>query len=152
MKKAQTIISHLLNKPAFQNASKAKCLDMLVYKALPKNLTRFISFYYIKNNSLFLAITHPGVKMELYYKANLLKSILTMLKKAQPECEHIHFSDIKVFITKKVQHQDPVDKDLDTVPRYSEHATPFFQNLATDENLIQKFEAIREEIRKNSDA
>lgn len=145
MKKAEHIISHLLNKPTFQNANKAKCFDMLLTHALPKNLRQFVSFCYVKNSTLFIAITHPGLKMELYYKEKLLKSILVMVKKAQPECEIIDFRDIKIFVTNKIEKKSTLE---DTVPRYSEHSMAEFENKATDEKLQQQFEKIRQTIKE----
>lgn len=144
MKKAETIISHLLKKPTFQNAAKAECLELLITHALPKNLSRFVSFCYIKNDSLFIAITHPGVKMELYYKGNLLKSILVMLKKTNPKCQMLAFSDIKVFTTNKIDRE----VDENTVPRYYEHSQAAFENLAVDEKLHAQFEQIRAQIKQ----
>lgn len=144
MKKAQTIISHLLNKPTFQNAVKAECLDKLI-STLPDNITKYISFCYIKNDNLFIAVTHPGIKMELYYKCNLLKSILTVLKKEQSKCQSLHFSDIKIFVSDKNVKKE----DESTIPRYYEHADANFKNLAQDEELKEKFEQIRKEIINN---
>jgi hypothetical protein len=146
MKKAETIISHLLDKPTFQNAKKAYCFNKLI-AALPKNLTQYIAFCYVKNDILFLAITHPGVKMELYYKSNLLKTILTLLQKSEPQCNFIQFNQIKIFVTNKSREKPQED----TVPRYREHGNGEFENLAKSEDIQMHFEAIREEIIKNKD-
>lgn len=145
MKKAESIISHLFDQPTFKNITRAKCLDLLLTHALPERLRKFIAFSYLRNDILFIAITHPGLKMELYYKRNLLKNVLTMLQKSSPKCEIIKFSDIRIFITK--QAGKPTAED--TVPRYTEHASGEFENLARDESVQQKFETIREIICKN---
>jgi len=144
MKNAESIISHLLNKPTFKNVVKARCLRRLIDTALPQRLARFVQFCYIKNNILFIAITHPGIKMELYYKDNLLKSILTMLQKTAPECEIIHFDKIRIFA---LNANEP-KKDPDTHPRYHEHAKAIFENKATNQELQDQFEQIRNLIQK----
>ncbi len=139
MKNAESIISHLINKPAFKNVAKARCLRSLIDYALPQRLARFVAFCYIRNDILFIAITHPGIKMELYYKDNLLKSILTMLQKSAPECKIIKFEKIKTFVI----HQKTPRKDPDTQPHYKEHAKGEFENRASDEELAARFEKIR---------
>jgi len=145
MKTAETIISHLLHQPTFRYLKKVQCLNLFITQALPPTLSRFISFCYIKNDTLFIAINHHGIKMELYYKAKLLKSILVMFKKTNPKCEMINFSDIKIFVTNKEEKK--VDE---TIPRYYEHSKAEFENFA-DGELAKQFEAIRQEIQSLMD-
>ena len=79
MKTAKDIISHLIHKPQNSKIIQKSCIDKLV-SCLPPHLANAVMFTYIKNNTLFFVLNHPGLKMEFNYKHNLIKSLLKKLK------------------------------------------------------------------------
>ena len=59
-----------------------------------------VAFIYIKNDTLFVAVTHPGFKMELNYNRDLLKSILTQMASLDTECKMMKADKVVVFHSK----------------------------------------------------
>jgi len=147
MKKASSILSHLSHQPQFKFLKQQICYKKYI-SLLTAKYQKAIAFIYIKNNTLFIAVTHPGFKMELNYNRDLLKSILTQLNTHDCECETMQAKDIVVFHSK----YHPVEKaknDISTIPYYNELASSEFHIQSEDTELIAKFEQIKEQIKCN---
>ncbi len=147
MKKVHTILSHLINQPQFRFLKQQVCYQKYI-KLLGAKYQKAIAFVYIKNETLFIAVTHPGFKMELNYNLDLLKSLLTQLSSHDSACEMMKANKIVVFHSK----YHPVakeDEDVITVPHYNELASTDFDIKSEDEELIKKFEQIKESISCN---
>jgi len=147
MKKVSNILSHLRNKPQFKFLKQQICYKKYI-SLLTTKYQKAIAFIYIKNNTLFIAVTHPGFKMELNYNRDLLKSVLTQLNTYDCECEMMQAKDIIVFHSK----YHPVEKekkDISTIPYYNELASSEFDIQSEDTELIAKFEQIKEQIKCN---
>ena len=100
-----------------------------------------VAFVYIKDNTLFIAITHPGFKMELNYNKDLLKSLLTQLNTYDLACQKMTANKVVVFHSK--YHAMPEEKaSYSTVPHYHERSSGTF-DMPTDENLKESFERIK---------
>ncbi len=147
MKKAYTILSHLIDQPQFRFLKQQACYQKYI-KLLGSKYQKAIAFVYIKNETLFVAVTHPGFKMELNYNRDLLKSVLTQLSSLDNECELMKADKVVVFHSK----YHPVTKvpdDISTVPYYHERASSDFEIETEDEALKEKFEDIQKVIQCN---
>ena len=75
MKKVSMILSHLSNQPQFRYLKQESCYKKYI-SLLGAKWQKAVAFIYIKNDTLFIAVTHPGFKMELNYNKDLLISLL----------------------------------------------------------------------------
>ncbi len=147
MKKASSILFHLSNQPQFKFLKQQDCYKKYISLLTPK-YQKAIAFIYIKDETLFIAVTHPGFKMELNYNRDLLKSLLTQLVNHDTSCSTMHAEEVVIFHSK----YHPVakeEKPLCTVPYYNELASTDFDIHCNDAELIRKFEQIKEHIKCN---
>jgi len=148
MKKASMILSHLSSQPQFKVLKQESCYKKYL-SLLGAKWQKAIAFIYIKENTLFLAVTHPGFKMELNYNRDLLKSVLTQLSSIDSACEMLKADKVVVFHSK----YRSIVKDLpeeSTIPYYNERASSEFLIENQDEDLKEKFEQIKAQIKKQS--
>ena len=141
MKTAQDIISHIVKKPQNSKIVQKGCIDKLV-SCLPPHLQNAVMFTYIKNNTLFFVLNHPGLKMEFNYKHNLIKSLLNKIKDIDSKCQKIQVTEIKSFVSNKITPPKPQEISF----KYNERASGDFINLATSKELQALFENIRKTI------
>ncbi len=147
MKNISSILSHLSNKPQFRFLKQQGCYKKYI-SLLGKKYQKAIAFIYIKDDTLFIAVTHPGFKMELNYNKDLLKSVLTQLVKYDDACEMMKASKVVVFHSKyHKMKEERVDES--TVPYYNELASIDFDIKSEDKDIIAKFNAIKEQIKCN---
>ena len=147
MKKAHIILSHLANQPQFRFLKQQGCYKKYI-SLLGAKYQKAIAFIYIKEETLFIAVTHPGFKMELNYNKDLLKSVLTQLVKHDDACEMMKANKVVVFHSKYHKIEKEI-LDESTVPYYNELASTDFDIESKDEDIIKKFEAIKEQIKCN---
>jgi len=147
MKKASTILSHLSSQPQFKFLEQQLCYKKYIALLTPK-YQKAIAFIYIKDDTLFIAVTHPGFKMELNYNRDLLKSVLTQLGRHDSSCEMMQAKDVVIFHSKyHPMEKEKVEKS--TVPYYYELASSDFKIESNDADIITKFEQIKEQIKCN---
>jgi hypothetical protein len=140
MKKASTILSHLSSLPQFKVLKRQECYQKYI-SLLSAKWQKAVAFIYIKDDTLFIAVTHPGFKMELNYNRDLLKSLLTQLNTYDSRCQMMTASKVVVFHSK--YHAMPEKMDpVSTVPYYEERATGEFDS-PKDETLKASFERIK---------
>ncbi|MBA1420169.1 MAG: hypothetical protein FAF03_04715 [Epsilonproteobacteria bacterium] len=144
MKKAHTILSHLSSLPQFKVLKRQECYQKYI-KLLSPKWQKEVAFIYIKDETLFIAVTHPGFKMELNYNRDLLKSLLTQLNTYDTTCEMMTASKVVVFHSKYHPMQQKAEA-VSTVPYYTELASSDFEIQSQDEDLKAKFEQIKERI------
>ena len=140
-------MSHLVNQPQFKFLKQQRCYKKYI-SLLGAKYQKAIAFIYIKDNTLFIAVTHPGFKMELNYNKDLLKSVLTQLTNHDEACSEIQADKIVIFHSK----YHPVEKkkeSISTVPYYHELASIDFDIKSDDAQIIEKFEQIKEQIKCN---
>ena len=147
MKKAHIILSHLTNQPQFRFLKQQTCYQKYI-KLLGSKYQKAIAFVYIKNETLFVAVTHPGFKMELNYNLDLLKSVLTQLTTHDNECKMMKANKVVIFHS-KYHPVVKIEDDITTVPYYNELASSDFEIESEDEELKEKFERIKERIKCN---
>jgi len=140
MKKADSILSHLSSLPQFKILKRQECYQKYISLLSPK-WQKAIAFVYIKEETLFIAVTHPGFKMELNYNRDLLKSLLIQLNTYDERCEMMVAQKVVIFHSK--YHAMPEkNKSTSTVPYYSEQAQGKFTS-PEDEALKESFERIK---------
>ena len=143
------IIESITKKRQYRPLLPYGCYGRFI-NSLSPSLKRAISFIFVKNNALFIALSHPGYKMELNYNKDVIKSLLRVFVDINPQCEFMRVSKIVVFESKYSIVQDS-EQIEDTIPRYSEMATGDFEVTIENEEIRRYFEKIREDIIKNRD-
>jgi len=146
MKKASVILSHISNQPQFKYLKQESCYKKYI-SLLGIKWQNAIAFIYIKENTLFVAVTHPGFKMELNYNRDLLKSVLIQLSSIDPACEMMKADKVVVFHSKYRSIVKELPEES-TVPYYNELASSEFVIENQDEEIRKKFEQIKEQIKK----
>ena len=134
------ILSHLSSQPQFKSLKRQECYQKYI-NLLSKKWQKAVAFVYVKDETLFIAVTHPGFKMELNYNRDLLKSLLTQLNTYDEACQTMVAKKVVVFHSK--YHAMPEEKvSYTTVPHYHERSSGTFQ-LPVDANLKETFERIQ---------
>jgi len=141
------ILSHLTGQPQFKYLKRQKCYSKFV-SLLGAKWQKAIAFVYIKNETLFVAVTHPGFKMELNYNKDLLKSVLTQLGRYDDQCVFEKVRDVIVFHS-KYRSLPQNDQREETVPHYHELAYSDFTIYNNDPDLKAKFEETKRLIQCN---
>ncbi len=142
------ILSHLTDQPQFRSLKQHACYKKFI-SLLGAKWQKAVAFVYIQNDTLFVAVTHPGFKMELNYNKDILKGVLTQLSNLDKACEMLQAEKIAIFHS-KYRSIIKEDADISTVPYYNELASAKFSIESDDEELREKFEAIREQIRERT--
>jgi len=141
MKKASTILSHLSDQPQFKFLKQHRCYKKFI-SLLGAKWQKAIAFVYIQNHTLFVAVTHPGFKMELNYNKDILKSVLTQLATLDKACDMLQAEKVTIFHSK---YRSIVQESTEesTIPYYSELASSRFDIQSQDEALKAKFETTK---------
>ena len=146
MENASSILSHLVHQPQFKSLRKQTCYRKFI-QLLPLKFQQAIAFVYLDKATLFVALSHPGYKMELNYNRDLLKSVLTMLGDYDETCRHMSAENIVIFNSK--YHLPAQEEPLSTDPRYHESAQADFLIQSDDQAIREKFESIKKRILDN---
>jgi hypothetical protein len=141
------ILSHLTNQPQFKYLKQQACYKKYL-SLLGEKWQKAIAFVYIRSETLFVAVTHPGFKMELHYNRDLLKSVLTQLSSLDPECTMLQAKEVVIFHSKYRSIIKTSQKET-TIPYYQELAHSDFTVQTDDPELNQIFEKIKETIQCN---
>ncbi len=148
MKNASSILSHLTHQPQFKSLQKQSCYRKFI-QLLPSKFKRAIAFVYLDKTTLFVALSHPGYKMELNYNKDLLKSILTMLGEHDKACRQMSVDNIVIFNSK--YHTPKPPEVIPTDPKYYELAEADFLIQSDDQAIKEKFELIKRCIINNKE-
>ncbi len=147
MKQASAIISHIRNLPEFKLLKKHYCYQKFISLLSPR-FQKAIAFVYLREETLFVALSHPGFKMELNYNKNSLREILTMLTKMDEKCKGMKASKVILFNSKHISIIKE-KKIVSTVPYYQEMAFGEFNIESEDKELRDAFNKIKSSIDKN---
>jgi len=146
MKQANTILSHLQTLPQFRILKSHYCYQKFLSLLSPK-FQKAIAFIYVKDDTLFVALSHPGFKMELNYNKELLKSVLALLAQEDEKCQNITASKVVLFNSRNHQFAKK-ESTYESIPYYQEMALGDFSIQSEDKELLQAFENIRQSISK----
>ncbi|WP_200763606.1 hypothetical protein [Nitrosophilus alvini] len=138
-------MSHLFSKNQ-DKLNEQRCFRKLL-NLLPKRFKDAVIFGYKKQNTLYIALKHPGMKMEFNYNQTLINELLNKLKISVEECKNFDVKQIKTFVTNK---KLPVREERETkLATYLEKSSGKFENMAKTDTVSEMIEKIRETIRKN---
>ncbi|HFS82463.1 MAG TPA: DUF721 domain-containing protein [Epsilonproteobacteria bacterium] len=146
MKSAHTILSHLSSQPQFRFLKRHACYQKYI-SLLGEKYRKAIAFVYIRQETLYVAVTHPGFKMELNYNRDLLKDVLTHFANYTPECGELKADKVVVFHSR--YHPLTTPPVPETVPHFTELATGTFPVKSDTPELIEQFERIKTTIGRN---
>jgi hypothetical protein len=145
MKKASDIINLLQNKPQFSKLSSFSCIEK-IKSAFSSPLQKMVKFAYIKNETLFFVLNHPGAKQEFDNNIDSIKSALKFVK--PQECDGVIINDIKAFVTHKPLQKPQYNPKK--IYHYHERATGEFDlSIIKDEKLRSVVASIQEIIKAN---
>ena len=147
MKTPQTILDTLIGQAPFRSLGRHRCYRRFL-AMLPPRFREAIGFVYVRDNTLHVALRHPGYKMELNYNKELLKSLLTTLIQVNPSCEKLRADKVVLFNSRYVTHK-PLGGDPATVPYYHELSEGTFEDHSSDPDLHQQFQRLRDAIQLN---
>ncbi len=147
MKTAQTILSGLGKVPQFHSMHRHKCYDKYL-QMLPERFRAAVGFVYVRKKVMYIALSHPGFKMELELNKNTLLDLIQILRSSSSECSDLEADKIILFASKYASMQS-TDNDTDTIPRYHEHATGNFIANIKNKKLKKQFDKLKKSIRKN---
>lgn len=146
MKNIQSLLSHLSRQPQFRYLGQHSCYRKFI-QLLPPKFQEAIAFVYIENKTLFIALSHPGYKMELNYNRDLLKSVLTMLREHDTSCSQLEAEKVAIFNSKYFAPTTKENHSSD--PKYFELSSADFLIQTDDKILHEKFESIKNHIISN---
>jgi len=136
MKSSKHILSLLTRQPQFSSLSQHSCYQKFI-KLLPPRFQTAIAFIYIQNRTLFVALSHPGYKMELNYNKELFKTLLATAGTHVPECQGQSAEKVVFFNSK--YHMPRITQCSDTVPYYGELSLGNFKITEENDALKEKF-------------
>ena len=146
MKKANSIISHIRSLPQFKLLKSHYCYQKFISSLSPK-LQKAIAFVYVRDNTLFVALSHPGFKMELNYSKDILRDILNILVQTDKKCQALRASKVVLFNSKYLSIIKE-KKVISTVPYYKEASLGKFNIQSEDREVINAFKKIKNSIQK----
>jgi hypothetical protein len=146
MKQANSILSHIKSLPQFRKLKKNYCYQKFISSLAPK-FQKAIAFVYVKEHTLYIAVSHPGFKMELNYSKDTFRDVLTVLAMMDEQCKDLRVSKVVLFNSKQLSITK--EKKIEsTVPYYKEVASGNFKIESEDRDIINAFEKIRGSIEK----
>jgi hypothetical protein len=147
MKTTRSILDTLTGHAHFRSLARHRCYRQYL-AMLPPRFREAIGFVYVRDETLHVALRHPGYKMELNYNKELLKSLLAALVEHDPACKQLRAHNIVLFTSKYATL--PANKhDETTVPYYEELAEGAFEDHSSDPDLHHQFQRLRDTIHAN---
>jgi hypothetical protein len=140
MKKANEIISHLLS-PYSDKLAKERCLKKII-SLLPPKYNKYITSFQLKGEILFINVSHPAIRQELFYNKNLIFSIIKTM----------HSADLCTTITPKkiVTNYKYISKPkLSNVYKFYIKPAGNFEIKAKKKEIKEKFEEIKKLLKRN---
>ncbi len=135
MKKASEIISHIL-APFDDKITIHRCLKKII-SLMPTKYKKYIKSITYKGETLYIRVSHPAIRQELFYKRHEIFSILKTMHN-HGICKNIKVS--KIVTNYKYTHNPSVPKDIKF---YLKNAKDF-ENRAKTPEIKKIFDEIRE--------
>ncbi len=134
MKKASEIINHIL-KPFENQIGKHRCLRKII-SLMPANYKKYISKMNYKGEVLYIEVTHPALKQEIFYKRKMIFDLIKMMHTAGI-CKSINPSKIVTNHRYK-----PLPKPPKEIKFFMKKAGEF-EIRAKNPEIRKKFEEIK---------
>jgi hypothetical protein len=141
MKNVKEILNHLLN-PYNDKLQEKRCLKKII-SLMPRNYNKYISSTYLKGEILYINVSHPALKQEIFYNKNIIFSIIKTLHKAN-QCLNINPKKIVTMYKYKKIPKPPKE-----IKFYIKEAGNFEIKVKKEE-LRKKFEEIKNLINSKS--
>jgi len=138
MKNAKEILNHLL-APYENKLLTHRCLRKII-SLMPQNYKKYITQISYKGDVLYISVSHPALRQEIFYKRNLIFSIIKTMHSANI-CSHINPK--KIITTYKYT---PPPKPPSEIKFYIRKVKDF-EIKAKDSKIKKKFEEIKEALR-----
>ena len=146
MKQAHSILSHIKSLPQFRKLKKSYCYQKFISSLAPK-FQKAIAFVYVQEHTLYIALSHPGFKMELNYNKDSFRDVLNVLAMMDEQCKSLRVSKVVLFNSKRLSIIK--EKKIEsTVPYYKELSLGEFQINSKDREIIDAFKKIKCSIEK----
>ncbi len=134
MKKAEEIISHIL-KPFNDKLAKHRCLKKII-SLMPPKYKRYIQSINHKGEILYIRVSHPAIRQELFYKRNEIFSIIKTMH------NHGICKEIKVSKIVTDYKYTPPSKPPKEIKFYLKEAK-IFENRAKTPEIKKIFDEIK---------
>jgi hypothetical protein len=134
MKTAKDILNHLLN-PYNNKLQEKRCLKKII-ALMPRNYNKYIISCFLKGEILYINVSHPALRGEIFYNKNIIFSIIKTLHKAN-QCLNINPKKIVTIYKYKKISKPPKE-----IKFYLKKAGNF-KIKAKKEDLRKKFEEIK---------
>ena len=135
MKKSSEIIAHIL-KPFEKKIEIHRCLKKII-SLLPPKYKKFIVSINYKGQNLYITVSHPAIRQELFFKQNEILSIIKTMHNLGI-CQEINVS--KIITNYKYT---PPPKPPKEIKFYLKKAKDF-ENRAKTPEIKKIFEEIKE--------
>ncbi|MBD3807856.1 MAG: hypothetical protein IE880_03965 [Epsilonproteobacteria bacterium] len=116
---------------------------------LPPRFKNAINYITSKNDTLLIALSHPGFKIEIDNNRDLLKSLLKDISKYDPSCNFSDIAKITTFISNFNIQNLQTEKQNETIPYYEELSDGKFDTENIDDDLKVIFDKIKQDIKCN---
>ena len=143
---ANIMVSYLSNQPQFKNLKKSYCYQKFISILNPK-FKQAIAFVYIRKKKLFIALSHPGFKMELNYNKDMFKSLFRILAKNDIKCKDFDIEEVIIFNSNRVSIIKEDNKIESSVPYYKERSSGEFNIMALNSDILDRFKSIQKRIK-----
>jgi hypothetical protein len=147
----KTIGNHffaLIRQHQFAPFVKFSCYSKFL-SLLPPRFKNAINYITAKNNTLLIALSHPGFKIEIDNNRDLLKSLLKDISKHDSSCNFSNINSIMTFISSFNAQSELNDKQNKTIPYYDELSEGEFDTDHIDNDLKAIFDRIKRDIKCN---
>jgi len=134
MKKASEILNHLL-APYEDKLSVYRCLRKII-ALLPQFYKKYITFVNVKGEVLYIRVSHPAIRQEIFYKRKMIFDLIKLLKE-HGECKNINVT--KIYTDYKYTPPAKPPKEI----KFYLHKVDDFEIKAKDEEIRKKFEEIK---------
>jgi len=139
MKNASEIITHLL-KPFEPRINLHRCLRKII-SLMPENYKKYITKMSYKNEVLYIEVSHPALRQEIFYKRKMIFDLISILHKLD-KCTQINPKKIVTFYKYKVPKNPP--KNV----KFFIKKAGNFEIKAKNKEVREKFEEIKKIISK----
>lgn len=145
MKNIKEIITHLGNSPKY---AKLRALGEVkeFISLLGKSKNSIILYAFCKNDTLFIAVSHPAFKQELSSDNSIfqIKSLLKIYCKTHENSILQSVTDIKIIVLNPPKPESKIQK---IKKDYSYLSKGEFENLATISPIKEIFDKIKQELK-----
>ncbi|QCT94683.1 DUF721 domain-containing protein [Caminibacter mediatlanticus TB-2] len=142
MKKANEIISHLLS-PFKEKIDTFRCLKKII-ALMPQNYKKYISFMDYKGHTLYIYVSHPALRQEIFYKRKMIFDLINLMHKNNM-CINLKPKKIVTFYKYSPPPKPPKDIKFYIKPAGN------FEIKAKNEKIIKIFEEIKENLKGKYD-